>query len=49
MVKDLERKMYKEQQRSFGLFNLKKRRLRGDFITAYNFLMRVIRRTGALW
>ena len=47
MVKDLERKIYEEQQMSFGLFSLKKRRLRGDLITAYNFLMRVSRGTGA--
>ena len=40
MVKDLERKTYKEWLRSLGLFSLEKSGLRGDLITVYSFLMR---------
>lgn len=47
MVNSLEGKMCKEQLRSLELFRPEKRRLKGDVVVAYSFLMRESRGAGA--
>jgi len=40
MIKGLRGKRYEKWMRSLHLFNLEKRRLRGDLIEAYSFFQR---------
>lgn len=38
MTKDLENSIYKNSQKEFGLFNLKKRRLQENMMELFNFI-----------